>query len=321
MPQPGTRSAARRAARATSPGPADQLSALVHRVRTHPRGKVVVTAAVAVLALLVATAGYWYGIGRYTEAPRMVGLTRAQAGDLAHRQGFTLTFAAPRYDEQKPKDTVLAQVPQAGKDIVSGGTITLTLSLGAERYQVPDIVGQPIELAQGTLDRMKLTAKRSDRYDDNIPAGSVVATDPAAGTEVKPGDTVAVVVSKGRAPITVPSVVGQPLPAAKKALEELGLTVLVQSKDSNRPKDEVVAQDPADGIGVDKGAKVTLTVSNGPPMVDVPNFTGQPVAVAQQQLQAMGMQVQVVGRPDGTVAFMSPTGKQAPGTVITLVGV
>jgi beta-lactam-binding protein with PASTA domain len=294
------------------------LRHLKARVLAHPRGRLAVAAALVVLGLVVAVSGWWFGVGRFTDAPGLVSMQKAGAISLARHDGFKLKFDAGRYDEKIPKDTVLAQDPAAGARIVSGGTITLTLSKGPERYALPDESGKDADMAQNDLRQLRLTVQVVQVYDDVVPAGVVSGTDPAAQTEVKPGATVTLKVSRGRAPVTVPLVVGQQLSQAQAQLAGLGLNVSVKQQDSDKPANTVINQDPADGSGVEKGATVTLTVSKGPAAVQVPDLTNQPADAARQALAQLGLQATVVGA--GTVRIQNPAaGTQVPpGTNVLL---
>jgi serine/threonine-protein kinase len=146
----------------------------------------------------------------------------------------------------------------------------------------------------------------------------VTDTVPPVGTPVAPGSQVRVRVSKGRAPITVPNVVGKSLADAKGQLEGLHLVVATTQQDSDKPKDTVLTQNPVDGTGVVPGTTITLTISNGPPAVVVPDVRGMNLDQAVQTLQAAGLQVNAQGF--GTVRFQNPgPGTQVPpGTQVDL---
>ncbi|GII22027.1 Stk1 family PASTA domain-containing Ser/Thr kinase [Planosporangium mesophilum] len=296
------------------------LKGLKERVLGSPRGRLSVAAALAVLGLLVVIGGWWFGVGRFTTAPDLVGVQKAQVAGLVEQSGLTVRFDSGRFDEKIAKDTVLVQNPKAGQRVVSGSTVTVTLSLGPERYQMPDEAGKDATLATAELASLKLSVQVVQVFDDLVPAGSVVSSDPPAGTSVKPGTKVVLKVSKGRAPVTVPSVVGQPLDQAQATLAGLGLKVTVKQQDNNKPANTVLAQDPGDGAGVEPGATITLTVSKGPAAVAVPNVVGRSVDEARQILAQVGLQAQIILQAGNTVRAQNPpAGQQVPpGTAIGL---
>jgi serine/threonine-protein kinase len=277
-------------------------------VMAHPNGRMAVAAAIVVIGLVAAIGGWWFGMGRYTVAPQLTAMTKAAAQEQATRGGFTITFGPGRYDEKIDKDVVLTQDPPAAGRILKGGSITLVLSLGAERYTVPDVAGMTLDLAKVQLEDAKLqVTKGPDRYDDNLPKGVVIAVDPPVGTETKPGDKATVFVSKGKAPLTVPRVVGKNVNEARNILIGMGLEPLIAYKASDQPRDTVTKQTPNDGAGVEKGAKVELEVSEGPPQVVVPPLIGQPCQQAVQALQGLGLQPNPQLNPNGTVFAQNPT--------------
>jgi serine/threonine-protein kinase len=237
----------------------------------------------------------------------LTSLSRTQAQAKARQAGLKLAFGQPRYDEQAAKDVVLVQDPASGGRIVRGGTVTLTLSLGPERHAVPDVVGKEFAVAQDELQAAKLVVKRGpDKYDEDMQAGFVLSTNPKAGAETKPGTQVVVTVSKGRAPISVPNVVGKNVAEARAQLNGLGLAVVEQQVDSDKPAGEVIGQTPSNGTGVEKGAEVRLQVSKGPPVVVVPQVTGLLCQQAKQTLEGTQLGVTIQGNGNGTVIFQTP---------------
>ncbi|MCW3819007.1 Stk1 family PASTA domain-containing Ser/Thr kinase [Micromonospora sp. DR5-3] len=321
LPEGGGQRPHRRRAAAEGGDLGGRLTELRTRVMGSPRGRLAVAAAAVVLGLVAAVGGWWFGVGRYTVAPQLVSLTKADAEAQATRGGFTVKYADPRYDEKVPKDSVLGQNPASAARILKGGTITLTLSLGPEQLPVPDVVGKDFELAQAELTDAKLVVvKGSARYDDELPAGVVVATDPKVGTVVKPGTKVTVMLSKGRAPVSVPNLVGKNLNDARGILAQLGLTPVESYKDSDKPKDEILGQSPADGTGVEKGAQVKLEISKGPPQVPVPRVIDLPCQQAKQVLESQGFPANLQLNPNGVARFQNPPENTPvpPGTTVTV---
>jgi serine/threonine-protein kinase len=89
----------------------------------------------------------------------------------------------------------------------------------------------------------------------------------------------------------VPNVVGLSIQEAISRLSTAGFKANTQYVDSTAPKDQVVSQTPAYGTSEPKGSSVTVRVSNGPPLVTVPDVVGYTSQQAVQALEAAGFQV------------------------------
>ncbi|RZU52905.1 serine/threonine-protein kinase [Krasilnikovia cinnamomea] len=302
LPQPNARTQRRRA-----PGPPATFGP-VRPGRFGDRRRIVLMATVALMVFTVLGSTWWVTLGRYVEAPQLVNMTKAQAEAYAGSEGLTVTYGDGKYSERVDKDVVLEQRPAATERVIRGGEIILTLSLGPERYPVPDVVGTELAAARGELEAVKLKVKEGDgQFSDTVPEGAVVATDPKAGTSLKPGDTVTITVSKGRSPTRVPNVVGKNINEARGELQEAGLTVVEEYKDSNEPADQVIGQSLKAGTGAETDAEIKLDVSKGPPQVIVPRVVDLPCPQAQQQLQSLNLRANVQGlNPNGVARFQNP---------------
>jgi serine/threonine-protein kinase len=286
------------------------------------RRRVLLSAAVAVMVLVVIGSTWWVTLGRYTDTPSLVNMTREQAELYANQHDFTLSYGDGAYNETVPKDTVVSQDPAANDRIVRGGQITLQLSLGPERFPVPDLAGLELSAAKAELAQASLKMKEgTGQFSDTVPEGSVISTTPAKGTDLKSGDTVTVVVSKGKAPISVPNLVGQNINDARSALQQLGLNAVERYKDSDQPADTVIAQTPQAGTGAAPDDEVTLDVSKGPPQVTVPDLRNQPCDQAAATLQGLGLQVNFQFGQNGQVRGQNPGGNSqvAPQSQVTLL--
>jgi len=116
------------------------------------------------------------------------------------------------------------------------------------------------------------------------------------------------VVSSGPPPVTVPRVVGDNLDTAKRRLAASGFTVTVVRTNSDTiPKGDVISQSPATGTAP-RGSAVRLTVSDGPPLVTVPDVVGMKIADAERRLTQAGFKVRVV-----SFLFTDRVKSQSPG--------
>jgi beta-lactam-binding protein with PASTA domain len=287
--------------------PATPMERLTEFFAGGDRRRVLILAAVAAMVLTIIGSTWYVTVGRYTESPQLVNMTKAQAENAARVDGFELVYGDGRFSETVPKDTVLSQNPVSTQRLVKGGAITLELSLGPERYPVPDLEGVELSAAKGQLDGAKLKLKEgTGQYSDTVPEGVVISSDPPADTPLKPGATVTVVVSKGQAPINVPDLTNKNINDVRALLQTLGLTAVEQYTDSTAPADTVVGQSPKAGSGVDKDTEIKLDVSKGPSQITVPDVRNQDCQQAAQSLRALNLNVNFDFQQNGTVHGQRP---------------
>lgn len=285
-------------------------------------------AVAALLLLAAATAGAWYftmGPGSPTVVPVVVGQTFEQAQSrlsAAHLDAKRVDA----FDERVGRGLVISANPGAGAEVGRSTAVVLTVSKGPERYAVPTLVGSTATEAKARLAENRLALGGSSQaYDEKIPAGQIVSSTPKAGTQLRRGTAVTIVVSKGRQPIDVTDYTGKPADQAVAALTDAGLRVdaTKQEFSTDVPKGSVISQSPATGT-LFRGEQVTLVVSKGPEMVSVPNVQGKQLRQARKILEDAGFQVRVesfMGGLFGTVRSQSPAGdaKAPKGSTVTLV--
>ncbi|SFC05379.1 serine/threonine protein kinase [Nocardioides terrae] len=289
------------------------------------RGPLKVALAVLLVAA-IAGAALWFGYLRYTSTPGVLGLTQAAAQSRLKAAGLDVEVGRPAYSDTVAAGRVLRTSPSPGDRVLDGGTVTVVLSKGVEQYQVPDLAGRTVDQAQDALLGIKMTyGKAVKRWSETVPAGQVIRTDPAAGATLRPGTSVDVWVSKGRRPIEVADWTGKSLDRARPALEGAGLTVETDSRyDDDVPEGRVISQSPDSGT-LYKGDTVSLVVSRGPQLVEIPGgLRGMGVDAATGRLEDLGFKVETAKTDHylglGFVWSSDPdSGKKIPkGSTITL---
>ena len=260
--------------------------------------------------------------------PTLVGLSEEVARERATSAGFVLQVAGEEPSTQYAAGQVTRQSPAPDTDLASGETIQVWLAAGQEQVEVPDVVGQTRERAGSILGQAGFTVMPRTE-ESGSPEGEVIRQDPAGGAQALRGSQVTIWVSSGPpkpTTIAVPDVVGMKRDRAKQTLEAAGFVVTAQRVDSDRPADEVVEQSPAAGTQRPADSTVLLSVSNGPQTVVVPNLMGMSAAEARSTLEAAGLKVQEVGRPNadvppGDVFDQDPQPDQEvrKGTTVTIV--
>jgi len=297
------------------PGPAPRRSR---------RGPVLL-ASVLLLALLVGFGGWYLGVARYTDTPAVINLSAAAAKAKVEKAGLTFKSGKQAYSETVALGSVISTDPGAGSRIAKDGTVTAVISLGPERHAVPDTRGKSLDDAQAMLDQASLGFGQAvEKYNEKVPAGQVITTDPAPGTQLRRDAAVNVVVSKGPHPIDIPDWTGRNGDKAVAALSGLGFAVQRQDQYNDTvPAGRVISQSPSSGTGF-KNDAVQLIVSKGPAVVQVPGLKGQKVDDATKTLEDLGFQVEVVRNPfyvgaNYVVGSDPAEGSMVPqGSIITL---
>jgi penicillin-binding protein 1A len=127
--------------------------------------------------------------------PNMVGLSLDAAQDALQQAGFRVSLVEDP-TSSAPTGTVVDQNPAAGTAALQRGVVALVVSAAPPSTTVPDMVGLDVAAARAELAAVGLIASESSTPDEAI-AGTVLAQDPAAGTVVRAGSTVRLVLSAG----------------------------------------------------------------------------------------------------------------------------
>ena len=126
-----------------------------------------------------------------------------------------------------PEGNIIATDPAAKIKVPVKQAVTVYVSLGKVSTTVPRLDQQTEAVAQELLRERKLAVGKSSLdYSTTVPLNMVVSSDPAAGSAVREGDPVDLIVSNGL--VQVPSEVGQPFNTAITALGALLLQVDVK---------------------------------------------------------------------------------------------
>lgn len=289
-----------------------------------PRG--VIVAFLAVLLVLGVGGGVWYiNSGQFTQVPSLLGQSEKAAKERLSDTGLELKGVRRAYSDTVDRGKVISSDPKSGARIRGNGSVSLVVSRGPEIVTVPDVQGVGLSEARRQLEKRGLVPGMvTKEFSDDVSAGEVVRTDPEAGAERHPDSAVAIVVSKG-SPVDVPDVTGLSVDDATAELEDAGLKVVVAPGRVNSPEDEgdIARQSVPEGTEAAEGDSITLTVSKGPQMIDVPDVTGKDVDEARSELEDAGFEVKV-DRPflsfSDTIASQSVDGgDRAPeGSTITI---
>ncbi|MEI2652105.1 MAG: PASTA domain-containing protein [Microthrixaceae bacterium] len=199
----------------------------------------------------------------FVPLPELVGQKRSDVISTIRELG--LEVAEERVnDETAPAGDVISQSPAPGTVVEGGATVSISVSTGPMTRTVPEVTGLPIEGAAFNLGKAGFQLGTITIGDNpTVKKGSVVGTDPPAGT-VLPRDTaVNMVISSGPPPVALPKVTGLKRADATAELSKLGLIIgeVTQTGAVADPLDGVVlSQSPDPGTELRAGDVVTVTV-------------------------------------------------------------
>jgi len=162
--------------------------------------------------------------------------------------------------------------------IVAGIVIILVIALAAAAsvlvarsrlVSAPNLVGASGQAAEKALaDTGLLYQVSAVRVSVDVASGRVIEQDPPAGTLLKPGAVVGVVLSVGPQSFPVPDLVGRPFESARDELVALGLSVVTEAASADTTEAIVLAMYPAPGATVSPGDEIRLTVPGGSGQAD-----------------------------------------------------
>lgn len=228
--------------------------------------------------------------------PNVLGMKKNDAKKALNDKKLGIKVADQKTSDKYAAGTVMRQDPGADTKVDKNTEIKVVISLGkAEKsIQVPDVVGQNESDAQKALEDMNLVVDFKYDYSSTTDEGKVISMNPDAGTTVKEGSTVTILISKGAEKVAVPPLVGLKSADADAALIAVGLVSgnVTEDYSNDYAAGVVMSQTTKDGSKVDKGSSVDYVVSKGAKvqMSSVPSLSGQTEDSARQLLIKAGLQ-------------------------------
>jgi serine/threonine-protein kinase len=193
--------------------------------------------------------------------PNVVHKPRAEAVKLLKQKGLQPSVQDDS-SESVAKGLVVSTDPSAGVSVQVGSPVTVLVSSGPRLLSVPGVTGETQASATATLSAAGLKVASVKREAAETAAGTVISQEPAAGTQVKAGSTVTLVVAQAPAKTAVPDVVGQSEVEAIAALKAAGFeaTTVTRSTSEEAKVGTVLEQSPAAGHKLAKGQTVQIAV-------------------------------------------------------------
>ncbi len=268
---------------------------------------------VLLLAILGAALALVLSSTSKVTVPALTSLPQTQAEARIARAGLKAS-ASQASSTTVAAGNVISQTPKPGAEVKKGSRVDIVVSTGPGSLGMPNVVGKSEAQALAALQAAGLKPTTQAQASTKVKQGTVISTDPSAGTELEEGSPVTVVVSSGPQQVSVPEVTGSSEAEAKAALKAAGLTLGAVTR---QPSGEVAAgtvlsQSPATGTQLAAGQPVALTVAQAPKEVAVPEVLGQSETQAAAALGRAGFNPKSVSRAVTNPAQVGIVLKQSP---------
>ena len=324
------------------PAPASSSVALVHTsgatqvaaAASPPKKSARAAAWIVLVVLLLVVAGlggrwWWteYGPGSYLTMPETTGRTLTDVQADLDALGLH-TQVEEEFSDDVDTGSVTRSDPEGGSSVHKRTQVQLYVSKGVDMKTVPELTGKSQDEAQRSLTEAGLAVGAvTDAYSEDVPQGQVISQSVAAGTSLAHDSAVDIVLSKGRQPLTVPTLSGLSASAAKSAIEDLGLVAAPTDAYSDTVAEgQVISQQTREGSTLHRGDSVAYTVSKGPEKVAIPDVVGLQREEARSRLESAGFTVKeeaILGGFFGTVRSSDPAAgtmtKKGSTVTITIV--
>ncbi|MGQ0571274.1 MAG: protein kinase domain-containing protein [Armatimonadota bacterium] len=196
---------------------------------------------------------------------------------------------------RRPRVAVLGVVTVVLAAIAIGlwtGWQALTVYLNVPEVEMPALVGRTVPQAELITRQAGLVLDVAERANSpNVPPDIVISQDQPPGKRLKQGRRVAVVVSIGARMATVPDLAQKTLQEARLSLDSANLRLggVLDGHDDIVRSGIVLRQSPAAGATVPINSPVTLVISRGPQLVEMPALVGRTLAEARRVLDDRGL--------------------------------
>jgi eukaryotic-like serine/threonine-protein kinase len=221
--------------------------------------------------------------GREVAVPNLVGKTPAEARRIAEQIGLQVAVERQYYSASVREGGILSQLPPAGTQVRRGYQVRVAESLGPQRVDIPDVLGQSERAAELNIRRRGLDVGTVATIQmSGVPAAQVLSQSPPPNASGVSVPKISLLVTEPVAPaFAMPNFIGQPLGSVSLALQDAGLhvgSVTVAAQPVNpetlttaptptpapvpqpSPASIVVSQNPASGQKVVAGAGVDFEV-------------------------------------------------------------
>jgi serine/threonine-protein kinase len=195
--------------------------------------------------------------------------------------------------------------------------LAMRVEMRSTEVEVPDLRGMDMGSAFALVEPLELVLQEVDqRHDPAVPSGQILEQMPPAGSSVRRGRKVRLILSLGGKVLSVPDLVGQAARAVEIELRQEDFMPGVEARVHcfDHAPDSVIAQVPPAGSPAVPKSRVHRLICDGPPQAlwVMPDLTGLSRREAERWIATAGFrqgivrQVRISGRPEGSVVGQLP---------------
>ena len=194
--------------------------------------------------------------------------------------------------------------------------------------EVPDLTGSSQTEALNDLQNLGFKVGIENSAHPEVPAGSVIRTQPIANTTTNPDTLVTIIVSVGPEAYPIPYVVDLETDRAIYVIEESGFTIgqRIEVNDDTVPIGFIISQNPMAGKKMGPGSSIDLVISSGPSLIQLTDLSRKSLEDAAQILETLGLKYETIEEfsedvEEGLISGTLPESGEiiTPDDVVTLV--
>lgn len=243
-----------------------------NRINTRSRQAIFWVGIALLIMVIAGAAAFWFYVNvPEVSVPDVAGETENDAREILQGQGIKNIQITRNAHPSVLQGLVISQDPEPDTKIKVTRTVTLSVSLGPENRDVPDVIGLPIGDAKIKINKNELnvTDPVQERNSSDYPAGVVLDQDPKPGSKLSKGSGVILFVSMGPQLVNrqVPSLIGLTVDSARAELDKSKLKLNAnagRAASTDYFAGQIISQNPAKGTEVQEGSIVQVILSSGP---------------------------------------------------------
>ena len=245
---------------------------------------VVTCSAIAVISIIIFlivlfNGGVFSGDMSTVRVPNLIGQVYREL-DESRYSDLQITLQDYEYSDDYESGEIMDQTPKSGEQVAEGTEIKVWVSMGKEEADLPtmiDLKNVTKEAAENYLTALDLLSLVREESSEDVEAGKIIRTEPAAGEQLTRGQTVIIYVSLGPERVTekIPdTVIGMDKDRAVSMLDKYGFkNVRTEPKDSTEPKNQVLSLNVETGVDIDVTTEIILYYSSGEMYAQMPSIT------------------------------------------------